>query len=238
MTLGNLIMKQPNKPPVIVLYADAGAGKSTLGTTFPAPLFLDLDDGLRAFDVPRIPITNVDEFETALKAIEDEKKCEFKTVVIDTIDELENMLTGVICTEMKVKSLIGTKYGEGFTRRSERLNGYIDRIIALREKGIIPVFLCHSQIITISSPETADYNFRTIKLQKSAAAHLVEASDLVGFVGPTLLVDNNKNVMLDEERAVQIGYSPAHLSKARVVGAPAVLPMSGVAIVKLFARKE
>lgn len=238
MTLKDLITKKANKPPVVVLYGDAGAGKSTIGTTFPAPIFLDVDDGLRAFDVPAIPITTIEEFETALKAIEDDKDGEFKSVVVDTLDEIENILTPVICEEMKVKSLIATKFGEGYVRRSERLNGYIDRIINLREKGIVPVFLCHSQVITISTPEAPDYNFRTLKLQKGAAAHVVENADLIGYVGNTLTVDANKNAIEDVERSIQIGYSPSHLSKARVLNAPESLPMHGMAVIKLFAKKE
>jgi len=238
MSLKDLITKKPNKPPVIILYGDAGAGKSTIGTTFPSPLFLDVDDGLRAFEVPSIPIKTIEEFETALKALEEEECSEFKTVVVDTVDEVENLLTPIICNEMKVKSLIGTKFGEGFTRRSERLNGYVDRILKLREKGIIPVFLCHSQTVTISTPEAPDYNFRTLKLQKGAAAHLVESADLIGYVGNTLIVDVNKNAIEDTARSIQIGYSPAHLSKARVLNAPESLPMDGKAVIKLFIRKK
>lgn len=236
MALANLIEKKANLPPVIVLYGDAGAGKSTLGTTFPSPIFLDLDNGLRAFDVPSIPIDTAEKLEEAVSALETEEH-EFKTVVVDTIDEVEAVYTSVVLKELKVASLLNTKWGEGYTKRSEKVNAIFDRIVALRQKGIIPVFLAHSQIITISTPEAPDYNFRTLKLQKAASAHVVEKADLVGYVGNTLIVDTNKNAIEDTERAIQIGYSPAHLSKARVLNAPDELPMNGKAVIKLFLKK-
>jgi hypothetical protein len=86
----------------ILVYGDSGSGKTYFAGTFPDPLFLDLEDGMRSLlplkrNIKRYPkspaqqITTLDEvkaFYQIVKKIKPED-APFKTIVIDSLNELQ-----------------------------------------------------------------------------------------------------------------------------------------------------
>ena len=48
-------------PPRLLIYGEAGVGKSSFAAAAPKPLFLDLEGGIDGLDVPRIGISAYDE---------------------------------------------------------------------------------------------------------------------------------------------------------------------------------
>ena len=93
------------KPLKVVLYGPSGAGKTTYAATFPDPVFLDLEGGLRSTTevkpVLRFPsnpeeeitsVGQVGEFYGICKRY-DPKKAPFKTIVIDSLNEVQVLVT-------------------------------------------------------------------------------------------------------------------------------------------------
>ena len=94
------------KPFKVFLYGPSGAGKTTMASTFPNPLFLDLEDGMRSIrsdqlehEVLRYPgdpkenitsMAEVKKFYAEVKAIE--HNAPFDTIVIDSMNELQNLI--------------------------------------------------------------------------------------------------------------------------------------------------
>jgi len=86
----------------ILVYGDSGSGKTYFAGTFPDPLFLDLEDGMRSLlplkrNIKRYPanpnkqiteLSEVKEFYQLLKRYKPET-APFKTVVIDSLNELQ-----------------------------------------------------------------------------------------------------------------------------------------------------
>lgn len=86
----------------ILVYGDSGSGKTYFAGTFPDPLFLDLEDGMRSLlqlkkgilRYPKNPaqtITQLDEVKTFYKMVQKIKpeNAPFKTIVIDSLNELQ-----------------------------------------------------------------------------------------------------------------------------------------------------
>lgn len=93
------------KPLKVLLYGPAGAGKTTYAATFPDPVFLDLEGGLRSTvevkSVLRFPPNPEDEIVSSGQIGEfyalcrgfDPKKAPFKTIVIDSLNEVQVLVT-------------------------------------------------------------------------------------------------------------------------------------------------
>lgn len=240
MSLADMIKKKDYKPPVIVIYGEAGAGKTTLGTTFPSPIFLNLEgSGLRAYDVPEIPVRTVADYEAAVNALKTEFH-EYKTIVVDTLDRLEEYATADVCAQMNLKDINKAPYGEGYFKRARLVNLLIDATIDL---GIVPVFLAHSYVSTVSAPDVAaDYHYRDIKLWRSKSGgvdsynHLIELADMIGYITTEILPDNGRAMAMGG-RKVLVKYSPAHQSKIRLQNAPDSIECDGKKILALLDRE-
>lgn len=87
----------------ILLYGEPKIGKTTFCSQMDEPLFLSTEPGTNALEVYEIPIRNWEDFREAYKAIADAVKkneLQFKTIIIDTVDNLYKM-----CQDAKVKEL-------------------------------------------------------------------------------------------------------------------------------------
>jgi AAA domain len=86
----------------ILVYGDSGSGKTYFAGTFPDPLFLDLEDGMRSLlplkrNIKRYPkspaqqITTLDEVKAFYQLVRKIKPedAPFKTIVIDSLNELQ-----------------------------------------------------------------------------------------------------------------------------------------------------
>lgn len=98
----------------VLLYGTAGSGKTTMAATFPAPLFLDLEGGMRSTllvgDVHRYPadhdkdITSYREVVQFYNAVRTYKNPFWKTIVIDSLNELQTHVTNNVVSRFdKVK---------------------------------------------------------------------------------------------------------------------------------------
>ena len=89
----------------ILVYGDSGSGKTYFAGTFPEPIFLDLEDGMRSLlqlnkDIKRYPrnpadviteIAQVRKFYDTVRAIKP-SEAPFKTIVIDSLNELQILI--------------------------------------------------------------------------------------------------------------------------------------------------
>src|SRR4249919_3309088 len=86
----------------ILVYGDSGSGKTYFAGTFPDPLFLDLEDGMRSLlqlkrNIKRYPknpsqnITTLDEVKNFYQIVKkmSPETAPFKTIVIDSLNELQ-----------------------------------------------------------------------------------------------------------------------------------------------------
>lgn len=113
------------------LYGETMSGKSYLANEFPSPLVLNTDGNAEANSVPSIQLVNekneqgritnsvIKQIGEILLALQTQKHS-YKTVVIDVIDDVIEMIKIAVCDELtpqgkpRVKSLSEIPYGKGY----------------------------------------------------------------------------------------------------------------------------
>ena len=73
-----------------LVYGESGVGKTRFASTWPKPLFIDLDDGMASVDIPvhRVGITDFSQLFSLHEYLASAPK-EFGTIVIDTLNEAQ-----------------------------------------------------------------------------------------------------------------------------------------------------
>ena len=111
----------------LLVYGQAGSGKTSLITTMPNPIILSAEAGLLSIagaDLPYIEITDMDSLQEAYKwvAQSDEAK-KFDTIALDSISEIAEV---VLNTEKKRSKDPRQAYGEMQTTMAEVIRSFRD----------------------------------------------------------------------------------------------------------------
>lgn len=165
-----------------MLYGVQGIGKSTFGAMAPKPVFIPTEDGLNDIECDRFPLAKtVEEMMGALATLYTESH-EYQTVVIDSLDWLEQVFWSKVCAEKAVKSIEEIGYGKGYLFALNLWRDFLTGLQALRdEKGMMVILIAHSTIQRFESPESTGYDRYTPRLHKTAASIVQEWVDEVLF---------------------------------------------------------
>lgn len=214
------ITKGKQKSPIrLCAYGAEGIGKSTFASKFPDPLFIDIEGGTKQLDVARFPTPETwnDLLEEIDAIIEEPEIC--KTLVIDTADRAEALLTAAILKDDNKKSIEDFGYGKGWTILAERfqkdLLNRLDRVIA---KGVNVVVLAHAQMRKLESPDEAPYDRWELKVSKKVAPIIKEWSDILLFMNYSVKVveENGRNKAKGVgKRMMHANHRPTYDAKNR-----------------------
>lgn len=176
-----------------VIYGPEGIGKSTLASQFPDVVFVDFEHGTDSMDVARFDTPeDFDGVLTLLNIISQEDVC--KTVVLDTADKLEQLISRHVCLKYGISSIEDAGYGKGYTYLAEawiELMKVCDNVI---DSGKNIVFVAHAQMRKFEQPdEMGAYDRWELKLSKKTSPLLKEWSDML------LFCSYKTNVVTDEK---------------------------------------
>ena len=158
-TIPGLIVGRVIRPRRIMIYGVAGIGKSTWASQAPSPIMLQTERGADDIGVPRLPVAQTfDEFQEQLRTI-----CEtthgYKTLIIDTINGLEQLIHKHVCKKANVNHITDVPFAELYEQACDAmldmLNGF-DWILDKFEMNIILV--AHPRVQRFDSPETDAYD--------------------------------------------------------------------------------
>ncbi len=172
-----------NRPQKVVIYAPEGLGKSTIASQLPSPLFIDLEQGTHHLDVARVEPTNLTQVEDLLVALANRKvEGGFKTLVIDTIDWLEELVVKQVCDDGKKNSIEDFGYGKGYIHLAEKMSTLLAKLDSVAAAGMDVVLLAHSQVKKFEAPDDAKaYDRYELKLLKTVGPLIKEWCDALLF---------------------------------------------------------
>lgn len=226
--------------PRIMLYGVEGIGKTTFAAGAPEPVFICTEDGLGGLQVSHFPLAT--KHKDVLDAIATlcQEDHQFKTVVLDSVDWLDNLIWAEVEATHDAKELA---YGKGAMIVAERWRDVLKGLNYLRnEKRMVVILLGHSQIKRFDSPEVEPYDRYQPKLQERSNAILREWVDALLFANYRTIVKkddvgfnktNNRGVTTGE-RLLYTSEKPAYMAKNRY-SLPESLPMSWEAFTQAIA---
>lgn len=169
------------KPVHAVIYGTEGIGKTTIASKFPRPLIIDAEGGSFNLEVDRVTPKSYLEVLTVITELKQSSQG-YQTLVIDTADWLEKMLTEHICITNKMASIETMSYGKGWVMVAELWKKLLDEVNLLSEKQNMHIlFLAHSMIRHVDPPDAPGYDRYELKLSKQGNGILKEWPDLLLF---------------------------------------------------------
>ena len=195
----------------VVLYGPEGIGKSTLASQFPSPIFIDLEHGTDTMDIARTdtPKTFNDVLTLMTMILEED---EFKTVVIDTADKLEQLITAHVLEAHHLNSIEDAGYGKGYTYIAEEFVRFLRKCGELIDAGKNVVIVAHAMMRKFEQPdEMGAYDRWELKLSKKAAPLVKEWADMVLFLNyKTTVVTDEKTKSKKARGGKRVMYATHH----------------------------
>jgi hypothetical protein len=139
----------------IVIYGEPKIGKTTFASQFDNPLFLATEAGLNSLEAYQIPITSWDDFLEAC-ALLAKGKHEYKTIVIDTVDNLTKFCSEYVCKKNNVQHESDLAYGKGWTLVKNEFLRVVTKL------SLLPYGL-----ILVSHAKTEEIKTRTAAINKT-----------------------------------------------------------------------
>jgi len=96
-----------------IVYGPPKIGKTTLAAQFPGVLFLATEDGQGSHGCYRVAVDSWEKFLAACKELATTKH-DFKTLVVDTVDNLWELCSAYICAKRGIEHESELEYGKGF----------------------------------------------------------------------------------------------------------------------------
>ena len=226
--------------PRIFLYGVEGIGKTTFASQAPKPIFICTEDGLGSLQVDHFPLaTKATEVLDAIGSLVTEPH-DFGTVVLDSVDWLDNLIWAEVEATHDAKDLA---YGKGAMIVADKWRQVLAGLNTLRnDKGMVVILIAHTQIKRFDSPEVEPFDRYQPKLQERSNAILREWADAVLFANYKTLIKkddvgfnktSNRGISTGE-RLLYTSERPAYMAKNRY-GLPESLPMSWEAFSKAIA---
>jgi hypothetical protein len=207
------------RPPIMLLYGSSGIGKSSFAASAPNPIFIRTEDGLGALEVDTFPeATNLQDVTDALAALYEPN--EYKTVVIDSLSQLEPMILERVAQDHGKSSPADLGYGKEFLFALDYWREIIAACKGLANQGKNIVLIAHAEVVTFQSPETDPYDRFQPRLHKRAFAYVAEQSDIVAFASYPVHVrkgsdDKKGRGIATGERQLALVERPSMVAKNR-----------------------
>jgi hypothetical protein len=211
----------------MLIYGAPKSGKSDFASRLPDALFLECEPGLNHLEVFKIPTYTWDDFLAACKLIS-QGNHQFKTVVIDTIDNAFKYCSDAICSKNNITYEGDMSHGKGWALVKNEWHRVLTRLASL-PYGLI--LISHAQDKTIET-RTGEYTKTQPSLPDRARNVVLGLVDMILYFDAVPRKDASGNVTID--RVMRTKPHPTYEAGDRTGRLPEVLPLDYDAFVKAF----
>jgi hypothetical protein len=198
ISFSDLRRRKATQPPRILLYGPEKAGKTTLASEFPAPVFLQTEEGTGSLELDTFG--KLESFADVMDAIGSlySEDHQFKTVVVDSITAFQPLIwaeTGERGDDKgnKKKRIEDFGYGKGYVYALAIWQEVLDGLNALRrDRGMTIVLIAHSKVERFDDPETVSYSRYDIDLHEKARDMLKRDVDVVLLLKPDVTIKSEE----------------------------------------------
>jgi hypothetical protein len=143
--LARVTRGKQDRPLKVLVYGQAGIGKSTFASQAPGPLFLPTEDGTNQLDVFRLERPSTWAEVLAVPRALGTEQHEHKTLVIDTLGGLERLCWAHVCQTGGKPDIEAFGYGKGYVAAVDAWRVFLAELEAMqRAKGVHVVLLDHA----------------------------------------------------------------------------------------------
>jgi hypothetical protein len=208
MTLESVKRGRYDKPFSALLYGTEGVGKSSWAADAPSPIFICTEDGTAHLDVARFDLCQSwEDIHECLDTLLDGGH-EFRTVVIDTLDQGERLAWDWLLTNRKTESGKQAKgiedygYGKGYTAAIDLWRTVLSKLERLRSgQGMNVIMLAHSNVRSFTNPEGSNFDRYELSMNAKLAGMLKGWPDSVLFATYEIFA----NIASGERKAKGVG---------------------------------
>ncbi len=194
------------RPKRLLIYGQAGVGKTTLISKLPGVLFADTEDGTSHLNVDRVPVRSLADLRAIVAALLKSELTEYKVLAIDTADRLWDLCAADICKANNWESIEQPSYGKGMKMATEKFLSIISALDRLVEAGISVILVCHCKIERMSPPDLPEYTMYQPKVSapgkqaEESKDKLVQWADTLGFARFDTAIDAKTGKAVGEPR--------------------------------------
>jgi hypothetical protein len=211
----------------ILLYANPKLGKSTFASKAPGALFFECEPGLNHLEVFKVPTYSWEAFLEACKLVA-KGDHNFKTIVIDTVDNAFKMCSDYVCAKHGIEYEGDMGHGKGWALVKNEWHRVLTRLASL-PYGLI--LISHAIDKTIET-RTGEYTKTTPSLPDRARNVVLGLVDIILFGDSVAKKDTAGNVTI--ERVVRTKPHPTYEAGDRTGRLPELLPLDYEQFVKAF----
>lgn len=189
------ITKEPIRA---LIYGANGVGKTTVSSDFPDPIFMDLEDGVKSIlDTSRVAINSWDEATAFVKFLASEEH-PYKTLIIDSLDQLEKYSYAPVCDLAGVDNINGG-YGKGLVTLATLFEGFKDQLHRLSEsKGMHIILIAHEKAKKIERVGQVTYDLSVPSTHERISSIFLDHCNIVGHVHQLLGIASKKGVSMNK----------------------------------------
>jgi hypothetical protein len=224
---------EPSKPvtelgkQTILLYGAPKLGKSSFASKAPGALFFECEPGLNHLEVFKVPTYSWEAFLEACKLIA-KGDHNFKTIVIDTVDNAFKMCSDYVCAKHGIEYEGDMGHGKGWALVKNEWHRVLTRLASL-PYGLI--LISHAIDKTIET-RTGEYTKTTPSLPDRARNVVLGLVDIILFGDSVAKKDTAGNVTI--ERVVRTKPHPTYEAGDRTGRLPELLPLDYAAFSSAF----
>ena len=225
--LDNVTTGIQNVPRRTLVYGHQGVGKTTFASKWPDPILLPTEDGFAHVNVTATPLLkgSRDVYAAIIECV----SSEFKTIIIDSIDWLENMVWNELSEE-------GFKmdFGKGNLEAARRMGKILEACDLAKQAGKHVLLIGHATQIKVEHPNGMSWDQMAVNLSKHCRALVSEWCDEVLFAESEMTTKTQeesfgktRNIGIDKGRRIfhTVG-KPAYQAKNRVPNLPEKFDLS------------